>query len=53
MDSLFEKALENSNIKQAAEDLYQLYQELLKAGFTQVEAMTLMVAMIQNGRKNE
>ena len=51
---IFGKALEESNLrqlKQASVELYQIYQELQKAGFDKQEAMTLMIALTRNGEK--
>ena len=52
----FQKALENSYIKElgtAARDLYQIYRELQNAGFDKTEALTLLMTMVQNVKKME
>ena len=47
----FSRALDASNLQQAAQELYQLYSELQRAGFDKTEAMTLMIAMAGIGGK--
>ena len=51
--SAFEQALDTSNLEQAARELFRLYAELQKAGFDKAEAMMLIAAMTQNGRKDK
>lgn len=53
---IFEKAIAESNaeaLKQAAEGMYQIFTALQKAGFDKQEAMTVMIAMTQNGKTKE
>lgn len=45
--SIFEQALNMSNLEQAAKDLHVLYTEFQKAGFTKHEALMILIAMIQ------
>lgn len=49
----FEKILENSNIqelKKAANDMHQIYEAFIEAGFSAAEAMTLMVTLMRNSK---
>ena len=49
----FEKILENSNtqeLKKAANDMYQIYQIFIEAGFSANEAMTLIVTLMRSNR---
>lgn len=50
----FKDALENTyfqDLTKAAEGLHQIYCELQKAGFDKAEAMTLLLAMMHNGKR--
>lgn len=52
--NIFEKALEESNmqqVKEAAAQMYQIHREFCEAGFTKTEAMTLLIAMLNNSGK--
>lgn len=51
---LFEKILEESNIhelKKMADGMYQIYQSFVEAGFSESEAMTLIVSLMQCTKK--
>lgn len=54
--NLFETALNESfakQVREAAKGMYQIYREFISAGFDKGEAMTLMIAMMQNGTKKD
>lgn len=49
----FEKILENSNmqeLKKAANDMHQVYEIFIEAGFSANEAMTLIVTLMRSGK---
>ena len=51
---LFEKILEESNLqelKNSAVQMYQIYKSFIEAGFSDQQAMTLMVAIMHNARQ--